>query len=173
MKKYNLTIFLVLINLFLFIGYMFYQEATKPKVAYLELQKVFNEFSMTKEMSADIDKIQKTQDAQLDTIALRIELFKRIYGASNSPAIIDSVKQKEYEYYIKKQSFDDNLNKLTSNHNEKIWKQLNQYISEFGRDNNYDYLHGASGNGSIMYADSSNNITKELIIYVNNKYDGK
>lgn len=169
-KKVIIPIFIILL---LILGFEIFQYISKPKIAYIELQKVFNEFAMTKEMSKDIDKVQKAQDMQLDTIALRIEMFKRILNTNYTPAIDDSVKRKEYEYYLKKQSLEDDMIRLSSTYNDKIWKQLNQYISEFGKDNGYDYLHGASGNGSIMYADSSHNVTADVIAYVNDKYNGK
>ncbi|UPT68655.1 MAG: OmpH family outer membrane protein [Sphingobacteriales bacterium JAD_PAG50586_3] len=164
---------LLIITILLFVGYATYQHLDKPKTAYVELQKVFDGFEMTKEMSVDIEKVQKVREMQLDTIGVRIEMFKRMLNTQYNPALVDSIKRKEYEYYLKKQSYDDDMATLTTTYNDKIWKQLNQYISDYGRENKFDYLHGAAGNGSIMYADSSHNVTNEVIAYVNDKYSGK
>lgn len=76
-------------------------------------------------------------------------------------------------YLIKENQFNQENQGLFDQYNEQIWKQLNQYIEDYGRDNGYDYLLGASGQGAIMYANEAQDLTKEIIFYVNNKYSGK
>lgn len=36
----------------------------------------------------------------------------------------------------------------------------------------YRYIFGAEGSGVLMYADERNNITKEVIEYINARYKG-
>jgi outer membrane protein len=55
----------------------------------------------------------------------------------------------------------------------KIWTQLNQYITEYGKTKDYEYILGANGSGSLMYADSTLNITEEVTAFANKKYSGK
>ena len=50
--------------------------------------------------------------------------------------------------------------------------QLNQYVKEFGEKNSYDIIHGANGNGSLMYAKDILNLTEEVKAFINNKYKG-
>ena len=51
-----------------------------------------------------------------------------------------------------------------------IWDRLNTYIGEYGQDNDYVYIFGANGDGSVMYAADSENITEEIIAFVNIKF---
>src|SRR5690606_29337088 len=54
-----------------------------------------------------------------------------------------------------------------------IWNRLNPYIVEFGRARGYDFIYGANGTGSLLYADEGKDLTSELIDYVNQRYRGK
>jgi len=54
-----------------------------------------------------------------------------------------------------------------------IWKRLNPYIAEYGKEKGYAYIYGANGTGNVLYADEGEDITDELIEYVNKRYHDK
>ena len=49
---------------------------------------------------------------------------------------------------------------------------MSQYIVEFGKQNDYDLILGADGNGTVMYAKEMLDISKNVTVYINNKYKG-
>ena len=49
----------------------------------------------------------------------------------------------------------------------------NQYIKDYGIQNNYILIFGVSGQGNIMYANDGLDATEEVIEYVNKRYQGK
>ena len=49
---------------------------------------------------------------------------------------------------------------------------LNDVILDYGKENECDYILGADGSGSLMYAKDSDDITKDVLVYINNKYKG-
>ena len=55
----------------------------------------------------------------------------------------------------------------------QIWTQINTYVKEYGQQNDYSYILGANGSGSIMYGLESQNITDVVIEFVNKKYEGE
>jgi Skp family chaperone for outer membrane proteins len=54
-----------------------------------------------------------------------------------------------------------------------IWKRLNPYLIDFGKENGYEYIYGANGTGNVLYADEHQDITEEIIKYVNQRYHDK
>jgi outer membrane protein len=58
-------------------------------------------------------------------------------------------------------------------YNEGIWKQINVYLKEYGTEHGYSFIYGANGNGSIMFADSTLEISKDVIPYLNKRYSGE
>jgi len=62
---------------------------------------------------------------------------------------------------------------LSAQYDKEILAQLNQYVRDFGAKNNYEYIFGNDGNGSLMYAQESNDLTRQVTEYINQKYAGK
>lgn len=50
---------------------------------------------------------------------------------------------------------------------DKIWKHINSRLEKFGKTRGYRFILGATGDGSIMYADQTEDVTKEALIFVN------
>ena len=44
-------------------------------------------------------------------------------------------------------------------------------MKDYGVDHHYTYVMGANGGGTIMYADTSLNVTDDFIKYINQKYE--
>jgi outer membrane protein len=86
--------------------------------------------------------------------------------------VVRIFNQKRDEYYYKEKQFNEDNQSLLMQHNEQVNKQINQYIEEFGKEKGYKYIYGATGNGSMMYADKEADISKEVISYINDKYTG-
>ncbi|MGB0178249.1 MAG: OmpH family outer membrane protein, partial [Owenweeksia sp.] len=74
-------------------------------------------------------------------------------------------------YSQKKQKFEEDNLRLSREYDKQIWNQLNQYIKDFGEERNYSMIFGANGQGSLMYAEDTKDITSELIDYINQKYE--
>jgi outer membrane protein len=81
--------------------------------------------------------------------------------------------QTEKELYLKqKYIFEEEESAMVTSYDNKIISQLNSYVKEFGKKNNYTMILGATNDGNVMYADTSLNISKEIIEFINNKYNG-
>ena len=55
---------------------------------------------------------------------------------------------------------------------KSILNQIDSYILEYGKKNNYKYLFGVTDNGNILYADEADDITDIILEELNNKYEG-
>ena len=55
---------------------------------------------------------------------------------------------------------------------DAISTQLNSYVKEFAEEYGYDYIMGATGGGNLWYIKPAKNITEDVLIYVNLKYEG-
>jgi outer membrane protein len=146
----------------------------KPKTAYVDLGKVYSEFTLKKELEGKLQQVQLTRKSQLDSLELDLNvLVKNIQSNEEKAALLQGDFQvKRQQYALKSQSIDEEASRLTQTYDDQIWKQLNQYIREFGKSNSYQYIFGAEGSGALMYADDSDNITEQMVAYVNNRYKG-
>jgi outer membrane protein len=72
----------------------------------------------------------------------------------------------------KYREFDDLNQKQAEDYQKQILLQINTYVKEFGKLNKYQYILGANGEGTLMYADESKDISAEVLQFINNRYEG-
>lgn len=160
------------INCFL-IGIVFIMFSCKNenKYAYVELAKLFDEFEYTKDLKKEINQVNEKRKFVLDSIAQNLEIeYKKYPNKSN---VDDDFKRKVEEFKELKYRFKSSEEEISKSYDEKIYKQINQYVKEYGELNHYSLILGANGSGNVMYADSTMNITSNLIDFINKKYKGK
>ncbi len=161
---------LVLILLAAAVVVLFYTTfRSHKKLGYIATAKVFDEFSLKKEMENDLKKVQTSRQAYLDSLKLIVQTLAGGAAKDNDSKISEYKKM----YLIKEEQFNQENESVLRSYNDKVWKQLNQYVEDFGKENGYDYLFGTSGQGNLMYAAEGDNVTDAVIDYINKKYNGK
>lgn len=141
--------------------------------AYVENETLFNQFKLTQEYRTKLEGIKQERQAVLDSLETKIRQEQIGLNEQSSADRIQVYQKLVLEYESLKERFNDQNSTLETQYEEAIWKQLNSYIRDFGEDKGYNMILGASGNGNVMYADNALNVTEELIVHVNNRYDGK
>ncbi len=166
MKLLQILIASMLFTITIIVSYLFY---TKKNIVFIDNGKVFSEYKMTKETDKEVLEIEKGKKQILDSL---IDVLKK-----NEAGIIKiEPKQLEFfkqEYLYKSKQFNDELNNIRQQNIEKIWKQVNLYVKDFAKENNYSVVLGANGQGALMYAEESINVTDRVIKFINDKYENK
>lgn len=171
LKRDVAILLLLIIALF---GYSIYLTFQTPKIGYIDLVKVYNEFDLKKEKEKDLKQIETGQNKVLDSLKLNLELIKRNYISTGGN---DTLKN-DYIMYLKNYETKSNefeiiKDKLVQDFDDAIWKQLNQYIKDYSKEKGYDLMLGANGSGAVMYANPAYEISDDVIKYTNEKYNGK
>lgn len=134
-------------------------SCSQQKTGYVDIFKLVKEFELQQEYSADAKREMDREKAAIDSV-IYIEQQK-------NPTGYESVKEELYATYYRRT---DEINKRIES---MIWKRLNPYLEEFGKDKGYTFIYGANGTGNVLYADKSKDITDEVIDYVNKRYHDK
>jgi outer membrane protein len=146
----------------------------QPKTGYVDLITVYNEFSMKKELDTKLQDIQAQRKNIMDSLTLQLNMLAQ--RAELAPAE-DSLRylyaqQRQY-YLMQQQQFEEDNLATAQTYQEQIWKQINDYVVIYGKENDYSYIFGADGSGSVMYSEDGNDLTEEMKVFVNTKYEGK
>lgn len=173
MKKLPILNLLLIIVLFVFVVFSSYQNSNSREV-YIVTGELFQNFDYQNELNAEYIKLKDTKDKEIENyITLLKKLQQKIKEEQNSDQAI-------YDYQVGlerlqklQNDVNDELSKISAEYNDKIWDKLNRYVTEYGKENNYKVIFGAGGDGNIMYAEESINVTSEVVEYCNNKYNGK
>lgn len=151
MKKKDLLFTLALI---LLAGGLIWEliNNSKKQTYYIDITKLLASF----EMKIEIEKRIEAEYAYLKSI-------------SDSLEIVNASPNLKEETLTKIQQLDNKV-KEGDNH---IWNRLNPLLQEFGKQKKVDFILGANGMGSILYASDQVDLTQEAIQYVNSNYNGK
>lgn len=134
------------------------------QTGYVLLNDIYEGFEMSKETKKKISAVEIKRNMMLDS--LKLEVYKAEKSGSK-----EFEYAKQY-YFFKQQEFEKSNQQIQEQFDEQIWKQINQYVTEYGKENNYQYIFGANGNGSIMYVSQNDNVTEKVLEYINKKYKG-
>ncbi|HXA01110.1 MAG TPA: OmpH family outer membrane protein [Cytophagaceae bacterium] len=137
------------------------------KTRYIITSKIFKEFKGTKELEKKFVALQDKQKYILDSLGLEIQTLEK-FSRSNSGILF----KKKQTYDQLSAQFSQSNQEQYKQYSEGIWKQINQYLNDYGKENHLSYIYGADGTGSLMYADSTLNVTEHVIAFINKKYEG-
>jgi outer membrane protein len=128
---------------------------------YVSMTVVFQECRISAKYQEELKSIEQQSNAQLAEMENEIRHLKTTGTDAAKIATMEQEllafrDQLSEEYSRKSEAFD-----------KIIWDQINAKINAYGKEQGYDYIFGAKGDGSIMYASDKKDITKEVIAYIN------
>jgi outer membrane protein len=151
-KDWIFAVSLVLLALVL-TGLYFFRSP--DRVGFVYNQTLFKSFKGTVELEAKLSLQRKANKKVLDSLT----------------SLINGGRRDLVETYDKNaQSFLLWERDQTEKYNADIWKFINEGIREFGKENNYDLIFGATGDGNLMYAREGKDLTNEIVDFINKKY---
>lgn len=145
------------------------------RTVYIDMGRIYEEFHLSIELNAELTKTVAVRKRMLDSLYenLRTETQKSEKLTTISKEAIDHLKKLEEEYLYKRSNIEKENQSQTEICNEKIWKQINSYVERYGKEMNYNYILGTTAQGNIMYGAKNNNVSDQLIEYINLHYDDK
>jgi outer membrane protein len=151
---------LSIINFVLLVGIVVYlfTGQRQEKKGYVLNQRIFDEFKGKEELEQKLSQLRNSQRAQLDSLQQIIQSTPRA-----SEGLLSRYREMAQAFELKERE-------LSQQYTSDIWRRINGYVSEYGKENGYSFIFGATGDGGLMYANDVNNVTDEVVSYINKKY---
>lgn len=130
-------------------------------VVYVDKVKLFEGFKMTKEMKSIGEKEFEKKRLSVDSLYAVIQKESQ---QSNSRLV--------QEFVQKRDELDQFNQTFAIEESSKIWKRINSYVKEFSQENGYKIVVGSQDNNEVLYADEKIDVTSQLLMYINKKYEG-
>ncbi len=156
--------FILVLNLF--IGLVLTSckdEVIKSQIVYMDTLKVFEQFEMKKDYDSKLEKDIESESDLLNNIALKLEDAKK----RNSNKEIEIL---ERDLNGAQQLFNEKFQTLSNQYTSEVYKRLNNYLKEYGKEKGYHVILGTTGQGNIMFVADEADITDEVISHINSKY---
>lgn len=123
----------------------------KP-VGYVRLDRLYKEYNQRQEMERKLMALGRNRQAVLDSLQ----------RASSTPGDSAARQHSRLQEY-----FAQDAAQTAERYQALLWQQLNVLIKEYGYANGYEMVFGADGSGAVMHADSSLDITAEVLQFIN------
>lgn len=137
----------------------------KQDIAYVDNVELFNGFNMSKDLGQANNFKLKAQKKKLDSLYNIYSIFREQGDNEKTKALELQLRSEDQEL----KRMNEYLSKDLS---EKVWSRLNQYVKEYGESKRYKVVLGTQGYGNVMYAKDGIDITADMLIYSNEKYEG-
>ncbi|MDW8850103.1 OmpH family outer membrane protein [Flavobacterium sp. MMLR14_040] len=159
-QKTNLIILLVC---FILVTILFKLFNTNSKIVYVDSNRLFENFNMTKELKRLGEKEFNAKKTKTDFL----------YQKLQSPNFSLSEKEIITKEFIQSKSDLEQFNQIfASEQSSKIWARIKSYSSEFANENKYQLIIGSENKLNVLFADQNIDVTNDLLIYINKKYEG-
>jgi len=123
---------------------------------------------LTKEMDKRYMKLANKNQITIDSLERGLLTLKN--NRSNLNASVFSARVNQI--LAMQNKIKENNNQIREELESQIWKQLNEYIDQYGAYKQLDIVMGNIGNGSLLYNRRELDVTEEMIVFVNKKYKG-
>jgi outer membrane protein len=159
----------------------FGQEEDKTyKFGFVQNTQILTDYMGIREGRAIYEQEVAVYQSNLDT--LQAELRQRIDGFKAEYELMSTDEQQMATELITKyqqeignyqSAMQQTLQAKDEQLTEAVLSQIDNYIVEYGESNGYDYIFGATSEGSLFYAAEAQDLTAQVIEGLNNTYNGE
>jgi outer membrane protein len=151
---------------------------SRSEYAFVEISALYKDFALKKDLDKQFEAIVSSKKNVLDSIELELNVISEKLKTmkENAPGFKESYKEfdlKRQEYYLRMESFEKEKEQVGQQFTDQVFARLNEFIKQYGEEEQYKYIFGADGSGSLMFADKGEDITADVKEYINEKYSGK
>lgn len=174
MKKFQIwgvLLALLIASTALTIALMSYLQ--QPKVAYVLSEELIYQYKGTLEAQNAFQ--QKTGAWQANVDTLKAELQREILklnSNSEDQALLKRVRMKENQLKQYAAAIDQKARQEDEEMMQSVLNQVNSFVTQYAKENNYKIIFGATGSGSILYGEDMYNITDQVLRELNKHYEG-
>lgn len=156
----------------------FYYSFRGNDLVYIDVNKVIEGYNRTKIENAEFEKKALALKAQVDTLVLTWQQSLKNYEKERASLTEKEAGLRQQILAGRQQEINEYQERLQKEvlTEEKKMKQtvindINEYLKEFGKNGSYHIIFGAGGDGNIMYADESTDLTDKVLEGLNERYE--
>lgn len=168
--------FMYLISLSLFTAGGFWAGKTflTPQTAYVDIHEIYNTYPLKAELETELDRSQKLRERQLDSLERVLNAFSlQVKKKPKDSEVLAGFLSRKQELAEMQQQLTEEAEQQAQYLRSQIWKQLREYIDEYGDEKGYQYIFSSDDSYYLLYHDKGSDITEELKAYLAKRYGGK
>lgn len=177
MNKITLSVSLLALILSVFSFFYFQPDS---EFAYVDVNVLLDGYKRTDvertKFNEKAKKLQSNVDSLIGNWQKQLQQYEKERSSMSKKELrlqqeLLSNKQQQINSY--QQAIDKQIQEEEQNTTQTVINDINDFVTEYGKKNNYDIIFGASGNGNIMYADKGTDLTQIVLQGLNADYKQK
>lgn len=158
-------------------GVVFLVSKGQKNIVTVNMMHLVDSFAYKHELQKELDGQKSRFVASLDSLEDQIRTMYMEIEASKATGkqrdeMARAYNEKTQLYDARKKNLESKISESVSYYNGLMYERLNTYINEYMSSKGIDIVYGLQPNGTI-YATKALDVTAELIIFVNKKYEDK
>lgn len=141
---------------------------SREKTAYFDYNTAYNECDLKKSLETDLEKLVSSRKSELDSLQMELSfLSNKIQTGETNDAELTTFEDLKNRYLTMQNRYEEENIRLKETYFAQIRTDINEKAKSFAAANGYDYLFAAVGDGSLMYANESDDVTSQFLDYLN------
>ena len=148
----------------------------KPlKTGYIDINQINSEFKLAEQYDKHIKGIENEFASKLIFIKKELNLLEDKIKSDNDKNkktpqnVLQKLHTLKKDYTFQENKAKKNISDSIKLYRQKLNAQINRHVYDYAQKNNFDYVYSPAGTGTFMYADSSLNITNDVLYYLNSR----
>ncbi|MEO8235241.1 MAG: OmpH family outer membrane protein [Flavobacterium sp.] len=155
-------------------------EAKEYKTAYIDTQKMMEDYTEAKEldekyktkqevMGRELEVAAKNLKAEMDGFQQNAQAKGQVWAQQKG----SQLQQRQQQLQYAQQAMAQQLQQESGKEMDTLVKSVKQLIKDYGKQKGYDYIYGTGDAATVLYAKDSYDITKDVVKMINDKYAAK
>lgn len=154
-------------------------QTVPGKIAYVEIDTIVQHYQMAKDMSGVLEDKQKRLDAELNNksgifqsgvLDFQNKVQKGLITTSDAQKMQQQLASQEQGLYQLRDQYRMQLAEDAQVNQRQVIQSIMDYLKEYNKTKGYQYILANQFPSSILFADSTLNITSEVLEGLNQKY---
>jgi len=177
MNKLALSLALIALIASIF-SFLYFKNSTQQ--VYVDVNKLLDGYDRTKDVRKDFEEKAASMNANVDSLLGNWQKELKAYEKERSSMTQKELALKQELLTNKQQqlnAYQQAVQKQLQEEDQKVTQtvinDINDYVKEYGKEKGYRIILGATGSGTIMYADEGADLTQEILDQLNASYKGE
>lgn len=168
------------INIIILAGMGWLYLEGKPKIAYVQSSYLLSNYQGFKDASTNYQQKSMQWQANIDTLASELNSIQAKYqqevkglSAREKELSIELIKTKKQQLQQYQQGIQQKAAQEDQAMTSGVVQEVNAFLKEYGEKRNYQIIFGATDMGNIVYAREAIDLTEEVLVAINKRYQGE
>lgn len=162
------------------VGFLLYKEYSRERIVYIDSAQLVNGYLGMKEARNSYQQKSVTWKANIDTLMQEVQRSiqmheKEMSGMTQKERELSEelIKTKQKQLRDYQRAIQEKAQQEDTQMTTLVLEEVNTFLKEYGKKNNYRIIMAATEYGNLAYADEGLDITDDVLEELNKRYRGE